>query len=127
MKTFTSHSTQEEALSTSEKITGKNFYAGFQNSKKPVKSNRWFVCESTGQILYVFKCPKDGFCHGESILNELTIHSTLSSGGFNLVAIYEGLEKVLIDIISKNWDGCSRNRKEFAKANYIVSKLEATI
>jgi hypothetical protein len=137
---YTPAATFDEALAKSAEIAGMEFYQGFENCYEPdrftpeaLNNDRgFFVCQDTGDIYYVYKnVTKDGrYGAGEEILHKLSIHTSIGSGPFSAVFIYEELEldgKTLfwnqIDIIYKDWDRCQENRKHFANMGQIVTTL----
>jgi hypothetical protein len=130
--------TFDEALAISAEVTGKEFYAGYENHYEPQRftsealnnDKGFWVSKETGDVYYIYKnVTKDGrYGAGEQLFHKLSIHTALSSGSFSAVFIMEEIEDSTmfsdeITIIPKDWDRCIENRKHFAEMNMIVTTL----
>ena len=130
--------TFDEALAISAEITGRDFYAEYENHYEPHRftpealnnDKGFWVSKETGDVYYIYKnVTKDGrYGAGEQLFHKLSIHTGLSSGPFSYVCIQEAIEgcKMFADeicIFPKDWDRCLENRKHFAAMDMIVTTL----
>lgn len=114
-------STLTEALELHKSIVGYGFYEGFENTQSRDESllnelrtdEYGFHVDSKGNIYYVVRGD-----HGERLLNKLTLHSMLTSGGFAMVVIMEHKGEGIIfppNSDGYKYDRCVKNRKLWGK------------
>ena len=130
--------TFDEALALSAEITGRDFYAGYENHYEPQRftpealnnDKGFWVSKETGDVYYIYKNVTKGYHKGagEQIFHKLEIHTALSGGSFSAVFIMEEIEGSTmfaneITIIPKDWDRCMANRKHFAEMKMLVPTL----
>lgn len=109
-----------DAIAISNDRTGKNFFKCFENcrdSKKrlieEVKHPDWdYMISPNGDIYFIAKG-----LHGEKILNKLTLHSMLTSGGFGIASLIrndDGVEIIPPNKYCYTYDRSPANRKKMA-------------
>ena len=109
----------EAALAISKEIKGHGIYDGYENCKKDAPIvDTYYVDQETGNVFYIFIDDRFNL----KLLNKLTLHSSLSSQGFNQAMIFEGDNNVVaIDIATRGWDKGNKNRKAIAARGWIVT------
>ena len=107
---------KKEALVAAAKITGFDFYEGYENANREDKEIKEWYVDRKGNIFFIIEAD----C---KIFHKLTIHAGLSGRGFNNVGIFRSEDHYEILINKQNWGNTPENRKSFAEGGYIVTTL----